>query len=59
MTGLTLGLSLLHAQTLLSAAQGRGTDGYLTSCCLKDVELPTEFSVCVSFSFSFFFLLFF
>lgn len=30
----------------------------LTSCCLKDVELPTEFSVSVSFSF-FIFLPFF
>lgn len=39
-------------QTLLSAAQGRGThDGYLTLCCLEDVELPTKFSICVSFSF--------
>lgn len=46
-------------QTMLSAAQGRGThDGYLTLCCLKDVELPTKFSICVSFS-SFFVLLFF
>lgn len=44
---------------MLSAAQGRGThDGYLTLCCLKDVELPTKFSICVSFS-SFFVLPFF
>lgn len=44
-------------QTVLSTAQGRGThDGYLTLCCLKDVELPTKFSICVSFS-SFFFVL--
>lgn len=47
-------------QTVLSAAQGRGThDGYLTLCCLKDVELPTKFSICVSFSFFFFVLPFF
>lgn len=46
-------------QAVLSAAQGRGThDGYLTLCCLKDVELPTKFSICVSFS-SFFVLPFF
>lgn len=49
----------LLKQTVLSAAQGRGThDGYLTLCCLKDVELPTKFSICVSF-FSFFVLPFF
>lgn len=60
--GLSLGLSSSCAlrslkQTLLSAAQGRGTDVHLTSCCLKDVELPTEFSVCIFFLF--FFLPFF
>lgn len=56
-TGLTLGLSSCALrslkQTLLSAAQGRGTDVHLTSCCLKDVELPTEFSVCIFFVFLF------